>query len=84
MIEQEWVQFESTGHVADYLAYSRSQGAGCGGAYGPGYGAECGKGPEAGSRRAHADRNIRESETRDGADHCAYRYGVGGDTHRGL
>lgn len=62
MIEQEWVQFESTGHVVDYLAYSRSQGTGY--------------------EHAHADCDVRESEARDGADHCAYRYGVGGDTHR--
>lgn len=62
MIEQEWMQFESTGHVVDYLAYSRSQGTGY--------------------EHAHADCDVREREARDGADHCAYRYGVGGDTHR--
>jgi len=26
----------------------------------------------------------KESEQKDGTDHCAYRYGVSSDTHRGL
>lgn len=71
MIEQEWMQFESTGHVADYLAYSRGRGAecsvNCSGGCGQGYDTDC---------------DVREREARNGADHCAYRYGIGSNTHR--
>ena len=30
------------------------------------------------------DSDAKESETRDGADHCAYRYGAFGDSHGGI
>lgn len=64
MAEQEWMRFERTGSVADYLAYSRAQGTGCAGVY--------------------TDSQEKESERKDGTDHCAYRYGVSGNTYRGL
>lgn len=62
MVEQEWIQFESTGKVSDYLAYSQAHHIGTGSA-----------GDSAKERSVH-----------DGADHCAYRYGVSSDSHRGL
>lgn len=61
MRDQEWMRFESTGSVADYLAYSRAGHAG-----------------------VDTGQDAKESETRDGADHCVYRYGAGGHTYRGL
>lgn len=64
MIEQEWMQFENTGRVDDYLAYSRGRGTGY--------------------DRTDTGCDRKEREAGDGADHCAYRYGVGGDTNRGL
>ncbi len=64
MAEQEWMRFEVTGRVDDYLAYSRGRSVEM-------------LIPAGGS-------NAKESEQKDGADHCAYRYGVSGDTHRGL
>ena len=63
MINQDWMRFESTGSVSDYLAYSGAK-------------TEHG-GVDTGS-------STKESGTKDGADHCAYRYGAGSDTHRGL
>ncbi len=39
---------------------------------------------EAGHMRAGTNREQTESEARDGADHCAYRYGAGSHTHWGL
>ena len=62
MVEQEWIHFESTGKVSDYLTYSRACGT------------------ETGS----ATDSAKEESTKDGADHCAYRYGAGSYTHRGL
>lgn len=63
MRNREWIRFEHTGSVADYLAYSKSDWEHAG---------------------ADTGRDAKESETRDGADHCAYRYGAGSYTHRGL
>ena len=64
MIEQEWMQFTSTGRIEDYLAYSRAQ--------------------ENGSLWKNNGGDAKEREQKDGADHCADRYGFGSDTHWGL
>lgn len=63
MAERAWEQFEATGKIADYLAYSKV--------------CETGHGIERVG-------DMKEREQEHGADHCAYRYGSIGDTHRGL
>lgn len=76
MINQDWMRFEHTGRVADYLAYSKAEG---------GAASKIGNaGIEMGHTGADTGRDLKESEARDGADHCAYRYGAGSHTHRGL
>lgn len=85
-MNEDWMRFAHTGRVADYLAYSRT-------AENPVYGraanaSGCGRTEDfaagAGHTGADTGRDQAESEARDGADHCAYRYGAGSHTHRGL
>lgn len=42
------------------------------------------KAQETGLTGKNAGGDVKEREQRNGADHCAYRYGVSSDTHWGL
>lgn len=69
MIEKEWMRFESTGSIEDYLAYSQNPAV---------------YKMEQRDSSYVINSTGQESENWNGADHYAYRYDTGGNPHRGI